>query len=82
MSLKAISVRLDDEILKRVGQMAEAMGKSRPWLMAYAIRRYVEHEDWFVHEVEEGIQAAADGRLVDHADIRAKWKAKHATQVD
>ena len=81
MPLKAISVRLGDEILQRVGQMAEAMDRSRAWLMAHAIRQYVEHEEWFVREVEKGIQAATDGQLVDHADIKAKWKARHATQV-
>ena len=44
MSLKAVSVRLDDETLNRVGQVADAMGKSRAWLMAHAIRQYVEYE--------------------------------------
>ena len=82
MSLKAISLRLDEETLHRAGQIAETMGRSRAWLMKHAIRQYVEHEEWFVNEVEEGIQAATDGRLVDHADIKAKWKAKHATQMD
>ncbi|WP_250654739.1 CopG family ribbon-helix-helix protein [Alkalimarinus coralli] len=39
MALKATSVRLDDETLKRVGQMAEAMDRPRAWLMAQAIKQ-------------------------------------------
>ncbi len=37
MPLKATSVRLDDETLKRVGDIAEAMDRPRAWLMAHAI---------------------------------------------
>ncbi len=80
MPMKATSVRLDDETLARVGQMAEAMDRPRAWLMAEAIRQYVAREEWFIREVEKGVKAAGDGRLIDHADVKAKWEAKRAAQ--
>ena len=82
MPLKATSVRLDDETLTRVGQMAEAMDRPRAWLMAEAIKQYVAREEWFIQEVEKGVKAADDGRLVNHADIKAKWEARRAAQLD
>ena len=82
MSLKATSVRLDDETLERVGQLAEAMDRPRAWLMAQAIKQYVAREEWFIREVEKGIQAADDGKLVDHADVKSKWEARRAAQMD
>lgn len=82
MTLKATSVRLDDETLKRIGQMAEAMDRPRAWLMAQAIKQFVEREEWFVKEVEKGIQAADEGRLVDHLDVKSKWEAKCAAKMD
>lgn len=82
MALKATSVRLDDETLARVGQMAEAMDRPRAWLMAEAIKQYVAREEWFIREVEKGVKAADEGRLIDHADVQAKWEAKRAAQVD
>jgi predicted transcriptional regulator len=82
MALKATSVRLDDETLLRIGQMAEAMDRPRAWLMAEAIKQYVVNEEWFIREVEKGVQAANKGRLIDHADIKAKWRSKRADQVD
>jgi predicted transcriptional regulator len=82
MSLKATSVRWDVETLKRIGQIAEAMDRPRAWLMAEAIKQYVDREEWFIHEVEEGIKAADKGRLIDHAEIKAKWEAKRAAQMD
>ncbi|HSC69168.1 MAG TPA: ribbon-helix-helix protein, CopG family [Cellvibrio sp.] len=79
MGLKATSVRLDDETLARVGKMADAMDRPRAWLMALAIKQFVEREDWFIHEVEKGVRAADQGQLVDHAELKAKWDAKRAT---
>lgn len=82
MPLKATSVRLDDETLTRVGQMAEAMDRPRAWLMAEAIKQYVAREEWFIREVEKGVKAADEGRLIDHADVKGKWEAKRAAQMD
>ena len=82
MALKATSVRLDDETLRRIGQMAEAMDRPRAWLMAEAIKQYVAREEWFTLEVEKGIAEADAGKLNDHADLKAKWEAKRAAQMD
>jgi predicted transcriptional regulator len=82
MALKATSVRLDDETLTRVGQMAEAMDRPRAWLMAEAIKQYVAREEWFINEVEKGVKAPDEGRLIDHKDVKAKWEAKRAAQMD
>jgi len=82
MPLKATSVRLDDKTLDKVGQMAVAMDRPRAWLMAHAIKQFVEREERFIQEVEKGILAADDGRLVSHADVKAKWEAKRAAKMD
>jgi predicted transcriptional regulator len=82
MSLKATSVRLDDETLDRVSQLAEAMDRPRAWLMAQAIKQYVDREEWFVRQVEKGLEDAEQGRLIDHSEVKARWKAKRAAQMD
>lgn len=82
MPLKATSVRLDDKTLKRVGEIAKAMDRPRAWLMAEAIKQYVDREEWFIHEVEKGIKAADEGHMIDHAELKAKWEAKRAAQMD
>jgi predicted transcriptional regulator len=82
MPLKVTSVRLDDDTLTRIGQMAEAMDRPRAWLMAEAIKQYVDREEWFSREVEKGVKAADEGRLLDHTDIKSKWESKRAAQMD
>ena len=82
MALKATSVRLDEDTLERIGQMAEAIDRPRAWLMAEAIRQYVDREQWMVEEIEKGVAAADEGRLASHSDVRARWEAKRADAVD
>ena len=50
--------------------------------MAQAIKQFVDRENWFIDEIEQGVRAADEGRLLDHTDVRAKWEAKRAAQVD
>ncbi len=40
MPLKATSVRLDDETLARVGEMAKAMDRPRAWLKSGLFKRW------------------------------------------
>ena len=82
MGLKATSVRLDEETLDRIGRMAEAMDRPRAWLMAHAIKQFVEREEWFIKQVKEGVAAADAGDLIDHTDVRSKWEAKRASKMD
>jgi len=82
VTLKATSVRLDDQTLEQIGHMADAMDRPRAWLMAHAIKQYEKQEDWFIGKVEKGIQDADEGRLEDHADVKATWEARRANKVD
>ena len=81
MRLKTTSVRLDDETLRQVGEMADAMDRPRAWLMAHAIKEYVKREEWFVQEAQQGAQVADDGQLADHSEVKARWEAKRENPV-
>ena len=35
-----------------------------------------------IREIKKGISTADDGRLVDHADLKARWVAKRVAQMD
>ena len=37
------------------------MDRPRAWVMAHAIKKFVEQVEWFVREVELGIEAADEG---------------------
>ena len=74
MASKTLSVRLEPQLVDRLSEMAAAMDRPRAWLMAHAIRSFVEHEEWFVEAVQAGLDSADAGRLVEH-DRVASWVA-------
>ena len=50
--------------------------------MAHAIKKFVEEEEWFIREVKHGIEAADEGRLEEHAEVKAKWEAWRTAKMD
>lgn len=80
MSVKATSELLDNEALARVDYMVTAINNPDTFLMTETIKQFVAHNEWFVLEVEKGVKAADEGRLLDHSDIKAKWEARRVAQ--
>ena len=41
----------------------------------------MEARERTIREIKRGIAVADDGRLVDHADLKARWEAKRAAHM-
>jgi predicted transcriptional regulator len=84
----AVSARISERLDRDLRTLAIATGRSKSWLVAKALRSYVETKRQFILEaerqcieaVEQGIQAADEGRLVDHEAVVAKLKRRYATR--
>ncbi len=50
------SVRLTHGTKAKIDQLAAATGRSRAYLLAEAVERYVAYETWFVAQVEEALR--------------------------
>lgn len=78
-----LTVRLPAELKERLERLAAATARSKSWLAADAIRRYVELEAWQVSEIEAGLREAAAGDFASDEEVAAfyrKWA--DAGQVD
>lgn len=71
----SIGARIPTELDERLTMLAEATGRSKSWLTHQALERYLEDEMDFVVKVQEGLKAAAEGRLIDHEDVMAEIDA-------
>ena len=79
---KTTTVRMDSRTLKRVDGLANAMSRSRAWVINQAVERYLDYEEWFVGEVKQALKEAERGRLVEHETVTKRWERKRAAQVD
>mgnify|MGYP001451899962 CR=1 FL=1 len=50
------SIRLSATTKDKIDRLAAATGRSRSYLLAEAVERYIEYETWFVAQVEEAIR--------------------------
>jgi RHH-type transcriptional regulator, rel operon repressor / antitoxin RelB len=69
---ETLSIRLDSEIKRRLDAIAERSKRSKSFLAAEAIARYVEAEEWQLAEIQEGLADFAAGRTVGHEKV-SKW---------
>lgn len=76
MAKRTSSIRIEEATLGRLDRLADALDRSRTWLVNKAIERYLDQEEMFVRAVEEGMDAADRGETVPHAEVMARLRAK------
>jgi len=72
----ATTVRFDPETRNQLDKIAEQMDRPRAWIIKEAVAQYLERETWYLAEVQKGIDDAEAGRVISHAEVAARLKAK------
>lgn len=72
--MKTTTVRIDDTILERVDNLARTLSRSRSWVINQAIDRFLDYEEWFVKEVEDGLAEVEKGEIATRDEIEAKFR--------
>jgi len=78
---KITTIRMDGRTLKRLDGVARAMSRSRTWVLNQAVERYLNYEEWFVAQVQEGLKEARAGEVVEHEAVVRAWERKRAAKV-
>lgn len=65
-----MEVRLKPELQEKLTRLAAQQGRDSESLVAEAVERMVNYDEWFLREVEKGLAAADRGELIDHEDVR------------
>lgn len=65
-----MEVQLTPDLEAKLAQLASKSGRDKQVLAREAIQRLVDHDEWFVREVEKGLEAADRGELIEHDEIR------------
>ena len=69
---ETLSIRLDVEVKKKLDALAQQSRRSRSFLAAEAIARYVDAEEWQLGEIHAGIDDLNRGRAVSHERV-SRW---------
>lgn len=72
-----ITTRLEPELLAKLDALAARIDRSRAWVAAKAVERYVEEELEYRAFIQAGIDAADHGELISQEDMEAWFEARH-----
>jgi predicted transcriptional regulator len=64
-----MEVNLTPELQAKLSRLAAERGRDTQALAQEAIERFVDYDEWFLREVENGLAAAGRGEFIDHEDI-------------
>ena len=64
-----ISVRVSKDTANRLASLAESTERSKSYLAAQAIEEYLELHEWQIKAVEEGIESADRGEVIEHSKV-------------
>ena len=74
--MRATTIRMEDTVLDRVDSMAKSVNRSRTWIINQAVEQFLSYEEWFVQEVQAGVNEVANGELASPEKVEqrfAKW---------
>jgi RHH-type transcriptional regulator, rel operon repressor / antitoxin RelB len=74
-----VTVRLDDELQRRVDRLADALERPRSWVITRALEQFIAAQAWQIEEIERGIAEADAGEFTSETKVKAvfaKWRRR------
>jgi len=79
-SPKTVSFRIDERKVKQLDAFAEQDDRDRSYLLNEAVDRYLEVRQLQTARIEEGLRQAAAGELIEHSEVVARLRKRHAAR--
>lgn len=74
--MPSITVRVSDDAARELDALAQAMDRTRSWVVKDALARYLEDERLWLEKVKRGIEAADRGELIPHEQAMKELRRK------
>lgn len=74
MPLQPFSIRADAETMEALGRIAEAMDRSRNWVINDALKAYVEDNEWLKEQVAASRREIAEDKGIPHDEAMARMR--------
>ena len=71
--MKATTIRVNDSTLGRIDGIAQNLSRPRSWVINQAIERFLDYEEWFVSQVNNGIEETNKGEIASREEIAEKF---------
>lgn len=76
-----ISVRVSDDIARRLADLADATDRSKSYLVEQALEEFIALREWQVKAIQHGIRQADTDKLAEHKEaikVLSRWGRRGA----
>ncbi len=73
--MSTMSVRVPDEIDKKLALLAKSTDRTKSWLVNQSIQDYLAREAWQIAEIEKSLVEADSEDFVSEAEMLLKFKS-------
>ncbi|CAB5080271.1 hypothetical protein D3OALGA1CA_148 [Olavius algarvensis associated proteobacterium Delta 3] len=81
METVPVSGRIDKKISEKLDALARSTARSRSFLIAEAVKAYVDDQAWQIEAIESGVAAANRGDFASDEKV-ARTFAKYGVKTD
>ena len=71
MDKQTVSFRMDSEKVAALDTLASSLHRDRTYLLGEAVDAYLETQRWHLEQIQEAVDEANAGDLVDHRKVKA-----------
>lgn len=72
-----MNLQVPPELEAKLTRLAAETGRSVDQVALDLLASSIDHEEWFLSEVEKGRASAREGRLLEHDDIAARMDRRY-----
>ena len=77
MGTSNVSTRIDNETAEKLEELSKATKRSRSFLAAEAIQKYVDEQSWQIDAIRKGVEEADKGNFATDKEMKeffARWE--------
>lgn len=68
--MKNFSIRIEDEIADKIDNFAKMQDRNRSYIINKAIKDYIEHEEYILEQINEGLKDIEEGRVHSFNEVQ------------
>ena len=76
-----MEVKLTPELEAKLDSIAAQQGRDAQSLVKEAVERLVGYDEWFVREVEKGLEQIERGEVLEHEEVGLRIKGMFRKQI-
>ena len=77
-----ITTRLDKESIEKLENLSKSTNRSKSFLVAEAVDKYLREQEWQVEAIKKGLKQAGTGQFAADNELRAFFNDRGITVED